>query len=166
MKAARPFLSPAIGVAIAGALALAAAGGPSRAHEGASGIVAERMEMMESLGDAMKRLASMYRGEAPYDPAAVRQAAVTIGRHGGEHMTRMFPPGSLDHSSEALPAIWQDWDRFTELADELAVHAESLSGSAEDGDITGAAAALPSRGDFARLGRVCSACHTEFRKED
>ena len=156
MKTGRPFVLPTIGLVLAGALALAVGGGSSRAHEGASGIVAERMEMMKSMGDAMKLLASMYRGEAPYDPASVRDAAGTIGRHGGEHMTRMFPPGSHDHPSEALPAIWEDWDRFSELAEELAAHAETLAGTAE----------LPSRGDFARLGRVCSACHTEFRKED
>ena len=166
MKTVQPFVLATICMVFAGALALTAGGGASRAHEGASGIVAERMEMMKSLGDAMKRLASMYRGEAPYDPVLVRDAAGIIGRHGGEHMTRMFPSGSHTHPSEALPAIWEDWDRFSELAEELAAHAESLAGSADKGDITGAVTELPSRGEFARLGRVCSACHTEFRKED
>lgn len=166
MKTVRPFVLPTIGLVLACALALVVAGGSSVAHEGASGIVAERMEMMKSIGGAMKRLASMYRGEAPYDPASVRDAAGIIGRHGGEHMTRMFPPGSHDHPSEALPIIWEDWDRFTALADELAAHSEALASTAGNGDLTGAAAELPSWGDFARLGRVCSACHTEFRKED
>lgn len=166
MRTVQPFVPVIIGAAFAAVVAMSVGGGASRAHEGAAGIVAERMEMMKSLGDAMKRLASMYRGEAPYHPAAVRDAAGIIGRHGGEQMTRMFPPDSHAHPSEALPEIWEDWDRFQELAEELTANAAALADAANRGDTAGDAAALPSRRDFARLGRVCSACHTEFRKED
>ncbi len=135
------------------------------AHEGATGVVAERMEAMESLGDAMKGLAAMYRGRAPYDAAAVRDAAEAIGRHGGERMTALFPPGSLHHPSEAQPEIWEDWERFGELAEDLRVTAAALAAAAGP-DAAASEASAQSRAAFARLGRVCSACHTDFRKED
>lgn len=138
---------------------------PSDAHEGATGIVAERMEAMKSLGDAMKGLAAMHRGTAPYDPAAVREAAEAIGRHGGEHMTALFPPGSLHHPSEALPEIWEDWERFGALAEDLRVSAAALAEAAGREAAT-SAGPQSTRAAFARLGRACSACHTDFRKEE
>ena len=143
---------------VAAALLLSTAGDPpASAHEGATGVVLQRMESMKSIGDAMKRLSSMYRGEAAYDPAVLRESAEAIGRHGGERMTDLFPDGTVGHPSEALPTIWQDWARFSELADDLSRYAGALAEAAD-------AEEMPPRSTFARLGRVCRSCHTEFRK--
>ena len=135
------------------------------AHEGATGVVAQRMNMMKSMGDAMKRLGTMYRGLVAYDADAVREAANVIARHGGSKLTDMVPAGSLEHPSEAVPGIWEDWERFAELAEDLTIRAGALAdASAPD---TGTGDPPPaSLAEFRRLGRVCSACHTEFRKEE
>lgn len=118
-------------MAFATATLLGAVGGtPSIAHENATGIVAERMKAMEAVGDAMKDLTALFRGQVSYDPEAVRRAAVTIAAHGADNLTRLFPEGSLDRPTEALPVIWQDWDRFETLAGELSVAAEVLAAAA------------------------------------
>ncbi len=100
------------------------------AHEGATGVVGERMRAMEAVGDAMKVISAMFRGQRDYDADAVREAADVIAGHGSEHLTRLFPDGSLDHPTEALPAIWQDWDRFESLAVDLSAYAGALSAAA------------------------------------
>ena len=89
-------------------------------------------------------------------------AAGAIGRHGGEDLIRLFPDGSLHGPTEALPAIWQDWNAFVRLADDLTVQADALVAAAGDTAVMESA----SRRAFVRLGRVCSDCHTDFRKED
>ncbi|SDG62351.1 c-type cytochrome, partial [Thalassobaculum litoreum] len=105
--------------AVAMAAAIGAGATTAIAHGDATGVVKERMESMEALGDAMKELTAMMRGQQDYGAERVRSLAATIESHGGEALTRLFPKDSLDHPSEALPAIWSDWDRFSALSDQL-----------------------------------------------
>lgn len=109
---------------VAAAVAVSASG--VLAHGGATGVVKERMELMESMGDAVKALAAMFRGKEPYDAERVRRLAGSIEAHGAEAMTKLFPEGSLDHPSEALPAIWKEWPRFEALARDTASYAGAL----------------------------------------
>ena len=60
----------------------------AHAHGGATGIVRERMEAMEALGDAVKTLAAMMSGETDYDAATVRDKAGTIREHAGRRCER------------------------------------------------------------------------------
>lgn len=172
------------------ALASAAA---ALAHSGATGVVKQRMDNMDVLKAQMKALRPMMQGKAAYDPASVRQAARTIAAHAGETLTTLFPEGSLDHPSEALPAIWDDWARFSGLAAQLAFFAEGLAAAADNapggadgmgdmmasgglmaaGGMMGGAmrpdpetlADMPADRVFARVAQTCSACHADFRKD-
>ncbi|SHI46173.1 Cytochrome c556 [Palleronia salina] len=103
------------------------------AHSGATGIVKERMDAMKAMGDAVKSVAPMMRGEMDYDADAMRAAARTFQEHAGDAMTELFPEGSGGMPSEAKDAVWEDWDAFAELADRLAVYAEGLEGAAGNG---------------------------------
>lgn len=118
------------------AVALAAVTGAGAstaiAHGGASGVVKERMESMRALGDAMKDLTAMMRGQQDYYADRVRTLAGTIDSHSGEALTKLFPKDSLDHPSEALPAIWSDWDRFSALSDQLSTYAQALAAAADN----------------------------------
>lgn len=115
-----------------GALIIVASTGLAFAHGGATGIVKERMDLMDAVGKSMKTITEMFQGEKPFDAAALREAAAFIGNHGGEQMTRLFPEGSIQGPSESLPAIWQDWDRFSELADDLTKYAGALAEAADN----------------------------------
>lgn len=119
----------------AGAMAAVLAvglGGGAVAHVGATGVVKERMDLMMEIGDATKAIADMLRGTQPYDAERMRAMARRIEGHGGEAMTRLFPDGSLDHPSEALPAIWTEWERFERLADLMADQAGALARAADN----------------------------------
>jgi cytochrome c556 len=119
-------------LAAAGALIIIVSSGVALAHSGATGIVKERMDLMDSIGKSMKTITEMFQGEKPYDAAAVREAASFIGAHGGEQMTRLFPEGSIQPPSESLPAIWQDWERFSELSSDLSKYADALAKAADN----------------------------------
>lgn len=103
------------------------------AHSGATGVVKERMDAMGEMGKEMKRLAPMMRGQTEYDPDVVRNAADTMIGHAGTHMTELFPDGSNRMPSEALDAIWQDWDAFVALAEALRTSAEGMKLAAGNG---------------------------------
>lgn len=96
------------------------------AHNGATGVVRERMEGMVAMRDAMRDLTPMMRGEAPHDPAAIATAGQAIAKHAGEAMTTLFPEGTGGGASFAKEAVWAAPQDFAALAEELQRHAEGL----------------------------------------
>ena len=177
------------------ALFVTAAAVAAFAHSGATGLVKERMDAMSAMGNVVKVIAPMMRGETAYDASAVRAAAETIGSHAGADLTRLFPEGSGGKPSESKDTVWSNWNEFTEMAEQLEVYAEGLARAADNpmmadgqtGMSTGAMmgtgsgmmgggamqgvltaddiAAMPVDGAFAMVSQVCSACHTKFRTD-
>jgi cytochrome c556 len=117
---------------ILGTAAILLSTGLALAHGGATGIVKERMDLMDSVGKSMKTITEMFQGEKRYEPAKVRNSAKLIAGHGGDQLTRLFPEGSIEGPSESLPAIWQNWERFSELSEDLTKYANALSAAAEN----------------------------------
>lgn len=113
------------------ALSLLAVAVPAATHGGATGIVKERMDAMDAMKDAMKALKGMLIEGRDYDAEAVRGHADTIARHAAD-IPSLFPKGSLEEPSEALPKVWQSWDEFTALSDDLAVYANALKAAADN----------------------------------
>ncbi len=182
--------------AIAAFAALSVISAPSLAlaHGGGMGVVKERMELMEAMGDAMDQVTAMMRGKISYEVAAVQSLATQIGDHGGDAITSLFPEGSLDPPTEALPAIWTDWESFEDLSAQLTDYASALAAAAgndrahggghammggqgmmggSDMMMTGQVAApsaenlaqMPPDAAFMQLAQTCSGCHEVFREE-
>lgn len=126
-------------------------------HEGATGIVKARMDMMKSLGQSTKILTAMYGEKIPLEPAVVENEARWIASQ-AQRMAKLFPKGSQNWPSEARPEIWQDWSAFQDLADDLAQKGEQLAKRA--------ASAPPSEttADFRALVSICGSCHKKFRE--
>lgn len=129
---------------------------PLKAHEGATGIVKERMDLMVSLGQAMKALKGQIQQDAGDNGSALIDAAVRISEH-SKRMQELFPAGSLQPPSVARPEIWSNRERLNALADYLGKEAQILAGMAGKGDRSGL---MP---QFRRMGAACSACHKSFR---
>lgn len=138
---------------IAAVLCVAVAG-TALAHSKAQGIVKERMDLMSVLGDNMKIMAGMVRGQVAYDPETFRAAATVLFEHSGEAMTVLFPTDSLDSPTEARAEIWADWDRFAGLASDLEIRAVEVANAS--------GAELPLEA-FNNMAQTCSACHQEYR---
>lgn len=128
------------------------------AHEGATGVVKERMDAMKAIGQQVKIMVPMMKGALPYDPEQVAKSAAIIKGNSGETFTALFPEGSNEHPSEALSDIWDDWSKFSGLADELNAKAADLETVATNGG---------SEDEFkAALGqmmRTCKSCHSDFK---
>lgn len=122
------------------------------AHEGATGIVKERMDGMKAIGAAMKALANTLRSETP-DQTLIVVSAKVIRAHSGQAMLDLFPEGSLDKPTEASPQIWTDWQRFSELANDLEARAIAFEDRPDAVDLIG----------FDVIGQLCKDCHKNFR---
>ena len=129
------------------------------AHEGATGVVKERMDHMKEIGQQVKIMVPMMKGTLPYDPEQVAKSAAIIEGNSGETFTALFPEGSNEKPSEALSDIWDNWSKFTDLANELQSRA---------GDLKTVAASNGSEDDFqAALGQMmqtCKSCHSDFKE--
>ncbi|WP_421951390.1 c-type cytochrome [Pelagibacterium sp.] len=101
------------------------------AHNGATGIVAERMMGMMMLGEQMQVLTPIISGETDPTPAVVEEAAAMIAAHSGSAMTQLFPEGSTEFPSEARPEIWEDFTLFSQYAQELQRLAQELAGTTD-----------------------------------
>lgn len=128
------------------------------AHEGATGVVKERMDLMKSQQDDMKLIGEMAKGKTPFDAVKAAEAARHIEAT-AKKIHELFPEGSDGGPSEALPSIWGQWDQFSGDADDLATVAGTLAtaldGATHDGW----------KGDFKQVINACKSCHQDFRKK-
>ena len=135
-------------------------GSAAAAHQGATGIVLERMELMKSMENEMKALRRILLDEQPVEPGAVQVHAQTLHKASRGIATR-FPMGSADPHSHALPAVWERPEEFRLLAARLDVSTEELlrlaSASADRQQLIAATKAV---------GSVCQSCHELFKKPE
>ena len=146
----------AIGAALT--LTVSGLGSIAPAHDGAMGVAKERMDMMKGMADAMKAMGPMFKGEAPFDPEIIATSAGYLAKN-ARTIPDLTPEGSNALPSEALGAIWQDWDRYVDMSKQLADEGAKLveiSGNGHDLETV--------RAQFAKLGRTCGTCHDAFRK--
>ncbi len=129
---------------------------PSFAHEGAMGVVKERMDGMSAMGKALKSMSEMLKGTVAFDGEVARLNAEVIKSHSGAEMIKLFPKGATQSVSEARPEIWTDWERFSNYAMDLEAAAQILSDRAES-EIDEEA--------FKRATDTCAACHKSFRQK-
>ena len=130
------------------------------AHEEATGVVKERMDLMDRQKDDMKVIGDMIKGKTPFDAAKAAEAAGDIGVT-AKKIHELFPEGSggEENKSDALPSIWKNWDRFTANADDLGSAAEALATALGD------SANQDWKAAFQKVGEACKSCHEDFRAE-
>ncbi len=128
------------------------------AHSGAMGVVKERMELMKGMGDAMKTMGAMFKGQADYDSAVVAEKAAYLADHANK-IPDLTPEGSNENPSEALPIIWQEWDGYVESSELLGTEGAKLVEIANNGAEERAA-----KIQFAKVSKTCGTCHEKFRK--
>lgn len=148
----RPFATLLLAAALLGAPL--AATGPARADD-ADPVLAYRAQLMKALGSHITALFAVLDGEVSYDAHLAGHAAAMAAL--GVMIPDVFPEGSLGGESRAKPEIWQQWDKFTAAADNLAVAAGRLEAAARAGDPAAIGAEAGAVGD------ACGGCHKVFR---
>lgn len=139
-------------------LLIAAFTGYGLAHEGATGVVKERMDLMKGQKKAMKVIGDMAKGKKRFDAAKAAKAARDLETT-TKKIPDLFPEGSNRHPSEALDAVWQEWDRFTGNAKDAEAAAKALATELE-GD------AESWKDGFKKLTEACKSCHESFRAKE
>ncbi len=124
------------------------------AHQGASGVVKERMDAMSSIATNLKSVNQMLRGSLDYDEASVRGAMQEIAAY-AITLPHKFPHGTDAAPSEAGPAIWDDADGFNAIFLDLEMSATEVAELA--GDQTAVATG------FRNIAKTCKACHKTYR---
>ncbi len=129
------------------------------AHSGATGVVKDRMNAMSEIAKAMKSMALLVKGKQEFEALIFIQGGELIARHSNK-APDLFPLGSIQATSEALPIIWQQWDDFVNLSLQTQTDAEKLVKMAQDG-----AQLRPLTKQFVKLASDCKACHKDYRKK-
>ncbi|HEV7344713.1 MAG TPA: cytochrome c [Devosia sp.] len=111
--------------------------------------LAMRKAMMRENGGVLRSAGSLSGAEAV--------AAMQTLHDNFSHIPDVFPEGSIVGDSEALPAIWENWEDFTAIAETGRQAAADAIAAAEAGDSAAYAAALKT------LGGTCGQCHQQFR---
>lgn len=124
------------------------------AHEGVSDPkVKAWMHAMGQAGQASKTLGTMAKGKTPYDVESATQAKASL-IDVSNSISILFETQSTDPVSEALPAIWQDYDDFALKAAEMTKAAKAL-------DVSSPSVIGQGLRDLAG---TCRSCHRAYRK--
>ncbi len=148
----RLLASTVLVVAVSGAASVV------HAHKGATGVVKERMDAMESIGKDTKALGRMFQGKAPYDAGQVKVLAERIAGHSGARMNALFPDGTKASPSEAKTLIWSEWERFGRISMALETAALSLAAKASEGSDV-------AKAPFVEMAGTCKDCHKRYRED-
>src|ERR1700733_13233857 len=81
--------------------------------------IQQRQELLKAIGDAIKPVAAMLKGEAPFEAATVKASLATVSAN-AKKLPALFPDDSkVGHDTRALPAIWSEKDKLNGLFQKL-----------------------------------------------
>ena len=150
----RIIVGKAVLVALGFLLALPAARAAEEPE--AKGVVAVRERAMESLGGHSGAIQKILTekpdlvGMVPLHAQAIAGVVKTI--------PQLFPDGSSEAPSKALPKVWEDKAGFQQSTDRTEQLALQLAEVSKGGDVRATLAA------FTAMGRQgCGGCHQDFR---
>ena len=135
------------------AVAMCLLAGVALAHEGVTGATKVRMDLMKDIGDNTKALAAILKA-GQFDPSKTAPLAEAIVRRAPE-VVPAFEERHMHPKTEALPAIWEEPDRFAEMAAEMGPLARAVAEAETKAAFEAAMKAL---------GRGCKECHDDYRK--
>lgn len=138
-------------VAIATTLMIA----PTLAHDHATGVVKERMDMMEAMDKSLNAIAGKLKSKR--NLPAIKKDAEALRSH-APHLVHLFPPGSTQPPTEAKPAIWQNFADFEAKAKAF----ETESGKLATMDMRDAAVIAS---QVRVVTETCTICHDLYRQK-
>ena len=126
----------------------------AQAHEGAEGVIKERMDRFKENKESMKAI----KANLGSDASVIAKEALAI-KDWANQLTNYFPEGSTQSPSEALPAIWENFEDFKARAAANANAADDLANLARSGADTSALT-----NGFKALGKTCKDCHNDYKE--
>jgi cytochrome c556 len=117
-----------------------------------------RKSAMFVMAQHFGRMGPVVKGERPYDKDEVAKNAAIA-----EQMSKLpfegFVAGTDKGETTAKPEIWTDAAKFKASAEKMQQEMGKLTLAAKSGDLNAVKA------QFGEVGKVCKACHDDFRKK-
>ena len=123
------------------------------AHEGAKGIIKERMDKFKMSKNLMKKI---NKGLQNDDFLTIEKSAQTLFKWGKE-MPNYFPEGSDTPPSEASSDIWLDPEGFKKAIKNFELASLQLITQSQNKDFD------MTVNSFRNLAKTCKGCHQKFR---
>lgn len=119
-----------------------------------------RKAVMSSIGDNMKAIAMMVKGQIPADQKMAYHAqAMALASLSAPEAFRPNTDGKGTEKTTAKTEVWDNWDEFESKLKDLTEAAYGMLALA-------AAGKSDSYGDqLQKLGGVCKGCHDDFRNK-
>jgi cytochrome c556 len=117
--------------------------------------VKERMMLMKKMADNTKIIGHMLKGKTSFD---ANEAKLALERLSSLSLKtpKVFEVNATDPKSEAKPTIWDEFDEFTKLSEDLAATSTVLAGSVDT--------IKDLRPALKRISSGCKACHSRYRE--
>lgn len=122
----------------------------------APGAIKARQDNFQLLSDQMKQIV---KGLGDGLPVSAMREHAAMAQQALQRVPSMFPPGSGEGKTSALPLVWSDPGRFKSVYDAAALRMAELVAAAQ-GDDRGAFGAAAGR-----MAAACGDCHTTFRSD-
>jgi cytochrome c556 len=142
-------------------IALAASATPGIADdERQQRILDYRQSAWTLVGANFGPMYQMVDGKREWDDEEFARFAADLERLTHIDHLRGYPPGSEGGRTRARPVIWEEFDEFSSLLDDLRARSEALADVAGQDDRDAKMAAV------GEVGKACKACHDRFRAKD
>jgi cytochrome c556 len=113
---------------------------------------------MTAMGGHVAAISLIFSGKVEHQDRLLAHAEALAAA--GDELPKLFPTGSGTGKTEALPAIWQEPEKFTQAAEAGRSSTAQLRDAIKAGDKAAIGKALKS------VGEGCKGCHDKYRKED
>ena len=117
--------------------------------------VKERMMLMKAMADNTKLIGQMLKKQTPFELTEVKRALEQLSSLSLQTPT-VFEVNATDPKSEAKQNIWDEFDEFTKLSNELAKNTSELAILVENIDDL--------RPTLMKVSEGCKACHSKYRE--
>ena len=117
--------------------------------------VKERMMVMKEMAGNTKIIGQMVKGKTSFDANQVKLALERLSALSLE-TPKVFTINATDPKSEAMPNIWDEFNKFTKLSKDLAETSIVLANSV--------ATIEDLRPALKKVSSGCKACHSRYRE--
>ena len=112
----------------------------------------ERSKLMQNIRLEFSILARMSREKIEFDENLAESARLNLLKFAAS-TPAIFEDDDLPINSEALPAIWKNWDDFVSKSEDLEFVLEGVDTST----------LIDLRGSLGNVGAACGSCHQKYR---
>ena len=112
----------------------------------------ERSKLMQNIRLEFSVLARMSREKIEFDESLATSSRLNLLRFAAS-TPAIFEDDDLPINSEALPAIWENWDDFVSKTEDLEFALEGVDTST----------LIDLRASLGNVGAACGSCHQKYR---